>query len=1097
MEGHASFILEKELSTPALVDTGASVSIIPKQILEASGSSLELERCDRKIFGVTGASLKLVGKHTRTLKLGFDNTKTHTFYVADVDIKYLILGTDFLHPNKLFPIPHCKILAQEGGLSVRMQTLAETTLEVINSVFSVPDTVKNMEAEEECKKILESFPELTREPSYNDPPKHAHVLDIQLTSYQAIRQRARPCSHKDQMAVDSNFSELLQKGAVVKGSSEFVSPICIVRKKDGSPRVCVDYSRLNKFTVPLNFPIPQIQSLAAKLTSSHLWYSVLDLKEAYHSLPLTPRASRLAGIITNHGCYRPLRTPFGLTNAPSKFCELVADMISGLEESVFSYIDDFLVFSKSLEDHYLHLKALLSRLRAFGMFVNSKKCVFARNTVVFLGHEVSKSGLRPLADKVEAISKIAPPTTLTDLRRFLGSLGYYRVFLPGLAGVLDPLYQLLAGPKRPKRSRLVWEVKHQRAFDRAILLLKKATNLAFDDINAPLILSTDASLSHAGAVLEQFISQESENTRPLAFFSQAFPKTVKVRSTFHRELMALYLSVRHFKHQLSGRALIVRTDHAALVQAIENVNGEHSIQEDRMIAYIKEYLPRMTHIKGELNLFADFLSRPADSEPKPGASTDEGKQPALKEVTLGSDSGVCSSQEVRNGIMALSDNFHPSHKLSLELIALQQKAEWSSIEQIKQSLEPNKSDLQVEQQTIWENELSVYGVRSSDHENFRPIVPRSLRVMAYHSLHDTLHQGQTRSIFLISSFYFWPDMASDISEWVKACPKCQSSKIKRHNRQALKNYPGKFQRFHTIHLDLVGPLPDSQGFRYILTMRDRGTGFAIAAPMEDKSAYTLRMVLIHHLIGKFGIPDTFITDNGGEFVSGIFSDLCLDLGIRHKRITSFHPQSNGFIERIHRILKTAFRAMEDPSDWVNQLPFVILTLNNLTCDSNTFTPHQHTFGQAGRLPNTFLFPQARFNSEQPSIGETYAFFENMRQHERSARPLPNRSSYIEDTLFTAPKVWVRNDGHKKSLRPLYCGPYNVVDRQEKYFSLITEQGITNISVDRLKAAYFPSPTGPEGSSDADSDSGEVEEAQEDRPNRIRRLPPYLEDYQLG
>ena len=1159
----ANFCFDRTLGVYILIDTGASVSLIPEKLCKATAKAPQLE-----ISGVTGEPIRVVGTHTCTLDIGFNDTNPHMFLVVDIDLDYIIVGLDYMSPRQLYPIPYLNSLTQgNSGVTIGLVEFPQQTSEIFKSdikkkrlsleeqVVAQKDESKQVsstEAINKCRELLEKFPELTCEPDYTTPPKHSHVLDIELFSYETVRHRPRSCSQVDQEAIDSNFEQLTRKGAVVKGSSSFVSPICIARKKDGRPRICVDYSRLNKQTVILNYTIPLIQSLPEKLSDVHQWFTVLDLREAYYSLPLTPRASQLAGIITKNACYRPLRTPFGLTNAPAKFCELVAEMVSGLEHCVFTYMDDMIIYSKSFEEHLTHLRSLLERLSQYGMYLNEQKCVFARKKVIFLGHEVSRNGIRPLTDKVEAVCNMQAPSTLTELRRFLGSLNYYRIFLPEAAVVLAPLNRLLEGPKRPKNAKLEWGTEQQNAFHAAILLLKNAATLAHEDSSMPLVLSTDASLNHAGAVLEQYVSTDSQDTRPLAYYSKAFPKSVAIRSTFNRELTALYQAMRYFKDRLRGRRVVVRTDHASLIQAISNGQGQHSPMEERMIQYITEYNPEIIHVKGALNQLADLLSRPfgltksSASSPLQGSSTElikGSKQPTgsrwplslitnkhalirathtpsalvrathtpsalvratndptssikllesseptsliklskssvpidLHQSSLPSDTTTltvqpqkalqCNIEGKKLKSISLQINAVKSSEqenssldgnepLTLELIAAWQKLEPGFLEEIEQSGETSAINLEISQRKVEdESDISVLGVAAPDSDHFRPIIPTSLRALTYSTLLNNIHQGQDKSVDLISTFYYWPKMASQIKEWVKACPKCQANKVTRHNRQVLRNYPVNTQRFHTMHIDIVGPLPESNGFKYILTMRDRATGFVIAAPMSDKSSNTVIMNLMHHLIGKFSVPSVVISDQGREFNSFLFEEFCAKMGINHKATTAYHPQSNGAIERIHRILKTSLRSLEDPSDWAFNLPVTILTLNNLTSDTNPFTPHQHTYGQAGRLPGTFLFPDVFNGKCHPLVSDTYAFLENMRHHVRTSRPLRDNNSFLEKTLFTTDKVWVRNDSRKTSLDSVYTGPYKVIARQEKYFTVLLEKGLTNVSVDRLKVAY--------------------------------------------
>ena len=1090
------FVIDMNLLVPVLVDTGAGLSIIPKKLCKNPKPIKKFP-----VKGVTGNSLQLAWTAELTLDIGFDDNSTHKFYVADIDQDYIIMGLDYMIPRGLFPVPHRNLLVEEKtGRSVQMVACSNnnfSTDEIWDKFLSTPaagtsskndptiSTVQLCEApneigEKKCWEMLYSYPRLTSEEEYFSPARHGHALDMELVDTSPLFQRPRRCNVEKQRIIDDNFHSAVKNGSAITGSSSWVSPVTIVKKKDGSPRICVDYVKLNARTIPIHYPIPLIQSLPTRLSSSSRYFSTLDMRSAYLALPLTERASKYAAITTVNGNYLPLRTTFGLRNAPAKFCELVAEMISGLEHCVYAYMDDFLVFSNTLEDHYQHLDALLKRLDDYGMFVNEKKCHFAKNSVYFLGHTITSRGLQPLSDKVAAISNLLPPTNLTELRRFLGSLNYYRNFLPGIAETLAPLTNFLRGEKKPKKTKIKWEDTHQKAFDTAINKLKEATCLAYEDPYLPLILSTDASSFHAGAVLEQASSEDAKDVRPLAFFSKAFPLPVASRSTFHRELTAMFFAFKHFKHRLRGRPVTVQTDHASLVNAINNGWGEHSPKESGMIEYIKEFSPTIVYIAGEENQVADFLSRPV--------------LPIFHQV----DDESMTAPPLADQTYSVNIISHPESTclITPELIAVQQFEDPEIVAEVAELTKKPNATIRLEDRPVPGENLRLFGVTSQDSENFRPILPETLRALAFHNYHDVIHQGQQKSVDLISSKYYWPGLSADITSWVKACPQCQSCKVSRHNRQALQNFPDDPGRFKVIHADLVGPLEESVGWRYILTIRDRGTGFLISAPLPDKTATSVVDAFSLHYIAKFGVPQIIISDNGGEFIAHAFGDFCERLGIHHKTSTAYHPQAQGAIERIHRPMKTAFRALSDTSSWPAHLPFITLALNNLPCDNNIFTPHQMAFGQAANLPGSISLPEEQVG-QLPSIAGILAFIECMGQHKKTARPLPENSPHIEKDLFTCRTVWIFNNA-KKSLEPLYTGPYLVLQRHHKYFTVLTERGAVEVSVDRLKTAYELPSTGVENDdhNPDDTDSAGEDASLSVRPPRNTRLPAHFDDYIL-
>ena len=260
-----------------------------------------------------------------------------------------------------------------------------------------------------------------------------------------------------------------------------------------------------------------------------------------------------------------------------------------------------------------------------------------------------------------------------------------------------------------------------------------------------------------------------------------------------------------------------------------------------------------------------------------------------------------------------------------------------------------------------------------------------------------------------------------------------------------------------MHMDLVGPLnPASDEYQFLLTIRDRNTGFSRLIPLLNKNSSSVVRAFKSSWVEIFGIPETVVTDNGGEFVSSEFDSTCESLGIRHIRTTPYHPQSNGFIERIHRVVKTALRCLEEKEEWIDHIPFISLMLNNQVADTNLYTPYQKTFGKVCKVPGVILLNEGCVEDTSPDDRNMQLFCEMMSQHTRSARPLDLHSGYVDKNLMKADHVWVRKEGVRPSLAAFYEGPYPVMRKFRKYFIIRSWEGERKISVDRLKTAYLMS-----------------------------------------
>ncbi|GFT52619.1 transposon Tf2-9 polyprotein [Trichonephila clavipes] len=306
---------------------------------------------------------------------------------------------------------------------------------------------------------------------------------------------------------------------------------------------------------------------------------------------------------------------FGLCNAASTFQRFVDEVLRGLN-FVYAFIDDILVASSSEAEHIQHLRLLFQRLDQYGLSINPSKCTFGVPTLNFLGFQVCSSGIKPLEDRVEAIFKFPKPTTITQLRRFLGMLNYYRRFIRQAAHILAPLVKFLKGirnKKRPKRKvkikpeeALEWTDEATTAFELVKQALAHATLLHHPMPNAPLSIWVDASDFAVGGALAQF---HDNVWQPLAFLSMKLSASQKNWSTYDRELLAIYTMVKRFRHMLEGREFVIYTDQKPLIYAFQQKADKCSPRQLRHLDFISQFSTNIQHVPGTQNLVADALSR--------------------------------------------------------------------------------------------------------------------------------------------------------------------------------------------------------------------------------------------------------------------------------------------------------------------------------------------------------------------------------------------------------------------------------------------------------------------------------------------------------
>ena len=789
--------------------------------------------------------------------------------------------------------------------------------------------------------------------------------------------------------------------------SAWSSPLHMVPKADGKWRPCGDYRRMNASTDDDRYPLPHIQDFNNHLAGCKV-FSKIDLIRGYHQIPMAPSSIPKTAVVTPFGLWEFLRMPFGLQNAAQSFQRLMDGILRDIPFA-FIYLDDILVASRSSQEHAQHLEQLFKLLSANGLVINKAKCIFGAEELEFLGHHVSAIGIAPLPDRVAALRDSKPPQNRTGLQRFLGMINYYHRFLPGLAPILAPLHAQASG----KGQSIEWSAECQASFDEVKEILARSVLLHHPLPDAPTSLTVDASSTAVGAQLEQ---RQGQSWVPLAFFSRKLSDAEKKYSAFDRELLASYSAVKHFRHFLEGRPFTLYTDHKPMTFALSS-ETDRSPRQTRHLAFIAEFTTDIRHIKGKFNVVADALSRitttsnAADTINLCPVST---SHPVEVDWT---DFAQLAKDQIQSGEMA-------SYRTATTGLILK--------------------DIDIGPSTLFcDTSLGVT----------RPVLPVSWTRPVFNKIHGLSHPGVRPTQKAIAQRFVWHGMKRDIRQWCKECPDCQASKIHRHTHPALTKRPQPSDRFRSLHVDLVGPLPESHGMTYLFTVIDRFTRWPEAVPLPDAQASTCASALLHHWVARFGVPEDITSDRGRQFTSALRTQLNSLLGINANTTTAYHPQANGMVERLHRQLKASQKARTTSSNWFDELPMVLLGIRSSWRVDPGCSPAELVYGSTLRIPGEFLQPH-----DARTVEPDVTFLRHLQQTMRSFQPPTPQfhgqpSVYVPANLAPAKFVYVRKDSHKHPLQRPYDGPYLVLNKSDKFFTVDIKGRPETISIDRLKAAF--------------------------------------------
>ncbi|KAK7087136.1 hypothetical protein V1264_021225 [Littorina saxatilis] len=436
---------------------------------------------------------------------------------------------------------------------------------------------------------------------FSDVPGSTSLVEheVHLTSDVPVRSKPYPIPFQARESLKKDIDNMLKMGVIRESSSPYSSPVVVVKKKDGTNRVCIDFRKVNKITVFDPEPMPTATDLFRQLTGSRI-FSKIDLSKGYWQIPVREEDIPKTAFATPDGTYECLRMPFGMVNSGATLKRGMRKMLKGMKNVVY-YWDDLLVHTETFAEHLETLRELFSRLTKANLTVRPSKCILGTDNVDFIGHSLKEGQKGLLLENVTKILNAPRPETKKQVRSFLGLAGYYREFIPNFAAITAPLSDMT---RKGCPNRILWGPAQEKAYQTVRDLMSRDPVLRLPDTAKEFILRTDASDEGIGAMLMQ---EHGGKPFPVSYASKKLSGAEKNYSTMEKECLAIVWGIKKFELYLQGVKFVLQTDHKPLtyLNSAKFVNNRIM----RWVMYLQNFDMRVESIKGSDNVGADFLSR--------------------------------------------------------------------------------------------------------------------------------------------------------------------------------------------------------------------------------------------------------------------------------------------------------------------------------------------------------------------------------------------------------------------------------------------------------------------------------------------------------
>ena len=878
---------------------------------------------------------------------------THDFYLMRSLPKQILLGMDFMTKFKVSIHPSDNCWMTDGQkynfLPTDKITTTSLSLEAVEHI-KINSPIDFNLYKLKFFNLIEEFEDIF---CFRPGLAKCEPMSIDTGTAQPIQQPQRRMNEKKSKEVEEHVQEMLAEEWLVPSNSPWRANFVMVPKKGGDTRPCGDYRQLNDITKTDAYPMPDAQEVLDWLGNSKV-FSTFDLTKGYFQIPIAEEDQEKTAVWSSSGLYHYRVMPFGLKNAPKVFQRLMNKILEPyLKKFMMVYLDDVIIFSNDPESHLEHLRIFFGVIRETGLTLNPKKIQPMKASIQVLGHIIEDGHRKPSPSNVEGIQKFPTPKDLTGVRKFLGTVGYYRTFIPGYTFIALPMYKLLK-----KEIKFLWLQEHEDAFQ----ALKQAVlniTVALPNLNGTFVLQTDASGQGIGAVLMTVLPNGEK--LPVSFISRTLQGGEKNYTTTELECLAIVWAIEKFRCYLEHTSFTVETDHMAIkwLMSIDRPQGRIA----RWIMKLQPFEFEVVYRPGRLNWVADGLSRyPANT-----VDTTE----VIAAISPGDELCRISAVELIDLGLTL-ENIKSAQLADPLLIAVR--------EFLITGDKPTGGKLSDKIKTVAKQSFiegdpgSGLLYKWQNPENWdvpymeeRLILPEKFEeqiIKYYHSNNFQGHLGVEITCDRIAKQFYFIGLRTKVANFIRSCDVCQ-----RHSYDNQK--PGGFMKPHNylfpweeISVDLIGPLPQSKKRNvYLLVIIDIFSNWVEAFPLtatQAKSQTIIDKMMI--VFCHWGFPSTIISDNGPQFISKLWNGVMASLGIKVKHTSPYNPQANP-VERKNRDIKLylAKYAEKVHNTWDENLQPMLFALRTAINRSTGYTPARLLLGKELRTPiDLIIKPKSDF-----------------------------------------------------------------------------------------------------------------------------------------